>query len=110
MSFVILDQCPPGCEGAFIVGESGEKTGCGCKRDGSPCDCPNHVVKTVDKLGCDVIYQGPTHPHLHGTKCVAEYHEHEDERHHSGTVQIDGRDDVIYWYTPEQKERILARR
>lgn len=109
MSFVIVDSCPPGCEGVYIVGNSGEKTGCGCKGNGSPCDCPNHLVMTVDKLGCDEVYAGPSFPHLHGTKCVAAYHEHEDERHYSNNVEIDGKPDRISWYTPAQKERIRAR-
>lgn len=107
MSFVIFDACPKGCMGIDLG--AGEVSGCGCKGNGAPCDCPNHVVKTVEKLGCEVTYQGPSHPNLHGTKCEAPYHESPDERHYA-TGLGDKKQDYIAWYTPEQKEQLRAPR
>lgn len=106
MSFVILDACPYQCTGIDLG--AGEVSGCKCKGDGSPCDCPKHIVKTVEKLGCEVTYQGPTHPNLHGTKCEAPYHESPDERHYAATG--DQKQDYLAWYTPEQKEKLRALR
>lgn len=100
MSFVIVDACPPNCQG-ICLGD-GNHSGCGCKGDGAPCDCPKHVVKTVEKLGCDVTYEGLSYPQFHGTKCEAPYHASEDERHYS-------RSPCLAWYTPEQKARAFVK-
>lgn len=111
MSFVIFDGCPPNCKG-FDIGE-GKHSGCRCK--GSPeengyiCDCPRHIVKTVEKLGCNELYFGPSYPQFHGTRCTAQYHESDDERH-SATVENNGQREPIYWYSAAQKEKLRAER
>lgn len=47
MSYVTKDCCPSGCKGIDIG--DGNSSGCACKGDGAPCDCPNHKVETTEK-------------------------------------------------------------